>query len=603
MPPTQEPASGDSPPAWQRVFLIVFGSALMFHFWGAQPFGTLHDDTCYISTALGWLGELDAPPRGRALGASIMMVPYLVVSPDWMGAARVTPTLLSLLFLLLFHSFVARFAGAKLALPLSLAVLVSPGFLLSACNVMGEPILNLAIWCAVISWGRLSSRPAQVLLVGALIAAALSRSEGVVLTAAALLTLALPRVRRHPKTLAWLAGTGLLGLLWAASNEGIRVQLLGIARGISGTGSPFDYFASWADSFLRIIGERFLLSPGPGFWGGLLFCCLALVGWARLPNHGASLFLKIFVPLMGAALFLWPYPDTRYFLSLWPILVLLSARALPAKVQVAWAWGLVAVVTVVALPNLQRALPQQELRAAAKAKTFEWLSTQTDPSARLVSEFSCRYLLMTRRKNLKFSDLHGFPQLAQYAADHPHCFVVVENNPLLKNVQGNQYFTGLPRLYPWLEASPLATKVFSNGQDVIFQLKATPGLADSLREYWAVREQDLSQPEQLELAIVSLEKARQRTPGLPFLESHLAVLLLSQGRADEGVTLLEGVLRQYPFDLSSIYSLALADLSSGREDRGLKLIEEGIRTGKQFGERELTAKLEALRRDYLSRPK
>lgn len=587
---------------WECGLLVALGLLVMRYFWGANPLGVMHDDTCYMLTALGWLGEMsmDEAP-GRAIGPSLMVLPYLAIFPEATESARWVPTVLSLISLLLVYAQASRMLGAQLALPLTLGVLLSPAFLTSSCNVMGEPLLNFLIWISLLLTEQLDSHWKRVGLALCLLGAIFSRSEGIALSVAALVTLALPRVKRQPKLLIPIGVLGVAALGWFMADSGLRVHLAAIKLIYSRIGSPWDYTVGWWSIYFQIVGGKYLLATGAtGFsqFVGAAITLVAVVGWFRLPNQGSALFLKALIATLMAALFLWPYPGERYFLAVWPILLILSTLALPEKFRPFWCWGLIAVLALLALPRLHSAMNWQQKGLEHKERTFQWLGENTPQEARLLVEFPCRYHLLTRREPLPFNDQAGFADLIQHAAEQDEFYVVVENNALLRDVTGKQYFVGLPRMVPWLELYPGAELVHTNQAperreaDLIFRVQGDPRLKPVMADFTRALEVWEKNPEEAEAL---LRKAREESPQLlSFVDSNLATLLLQTGRGEEAKDLLGGVLSTYPCDLNSLLNLASYEAQQGDHDRARALLQAGIKLGRQWGERSVTQAMEQL---------
>lgn len=327
------------------LLVLVLGAGV----WEFFPPGVWHDDGVYVLTAralaqgdgLRYHGVVGTPLAGKfpPLFSAVLAGAWLV-SPEF-PANNVLLGGVNLLLLGVSAAVFLAFLIRCLALP-HLAALgvvtvawLSPALWRVALVPLSEPLflllLTLSFWAAL----RLERRPGGGALTLFLLAAGsvfYTRTIGVALLVAAILTLALKR--RNREALGLAAGSILLVLPWAMWSRIATASLPEPLRDTLGSYGGWwirqvmaepGAFVEFLPSKALLLGQQAsdLLAPtsaGIARWVGVPLLALALVGlWE---SRKVSITIPLTLLLTAGTLLVWPFQDIRLLVPYQPFLIL-----------------------------------------------------------------------------------------------------------------------------------------------------------------------------------------------------------------------------------------------------------------------------------------
>lgn len=583
------------------IALLVVGMSLILAFFNLKPFGMLHDDACYVRNALAWLGLLPPPDyRAHSVGASLAILPYLALFPESPAGSRNLFVVFSLAWVLLYYRCLLRMVDPRTAWLLALCIFLSPGFLLNASHVMGEPLLGILIWLSVSLASRSSNRATQGALLACGVSACFTRSEGVVLPLVIILWYLFERQFRN-------ALHYIFGLI---TSIGLINAVL-IERGPKyHQGQLLEYFHSlpqlsvypqlWVHKFLSNIGLTFLAGlPQEAPFSGwsliftVFFVTLAIAGWFRLGQPGSEVFVKVLAPCLLAALFFWPYLQPRHLLALWPILILCAALALPWKHRWKGVFALALYLGFVALPNLVRGQTLRHDINQDFLQTVRVLDEQSAKDTVIMTNMGCSYSVLTLKSTVDIPSTGSLPTLLLALESSGASYLVWEkNDATLTDVQGIPQVTNSATLSRWIGHASYFKTILSNSFATIYQFQPPYGFQQSYAEYSQAI--DLIHNNQTTQGQKLLESALDRTPDLPFAASALVEIHLESRQFKQARDLLEKLVHQYPFDLTSLYNLALVTAQLGEHERALGFATFGRQIAQDTGDQAMIQMFEAL---------
>lgn len=548
--------------------------------WACMPYypvGIFNDDARFVLRGyqiLGWEPSgpgdevgLYSPGHGLLLAAALA-----VAGPEDLEAVRWLPVLCMLAAAALLGLLARRWLPPLGALGVAACFLLNPvAATLGSTLLADPPWLALSLASLVLATRMEEGRPRLGYAVGLLAGAGvLFRPEGWIVPGALVLWLAgsrrwaaLPRV--------------LLGIAPPLAAQFLLSPLAHAAQ-VTGYGAGFGWILANAGSFLvglpRLLGAEYLGLPGSvATVGGAAFLALALVGLGRERPWSPLLLLAGGIL---AVQFVWPFPDARYLLLVWPCVVLLGGLA-PGRPERAVA--VAGVALLLTSPALLATVRTSSERAAVTGRwaSYAWLREHSDPQALTASPFAVRVRLLARRPSVQPQPAALWCQLLADACARKASFLFWEPAfQLRRDFQGRSQVELPARAELWMDSSSLVRPVAGTPWDRVYRIEVDrEAFLRAFELYLAAGRLDWNR--EAPRAERLLREALARVPDFPEAESSLALVLLQGGEARraEALRLLEGVVARYPVDVDSAYNLGLALAQAGRADEARAILESG----------------------------
>lgn len=573
--------------------LALIGLGLILAFWSFKPFGVLHDDAHYVRNALGWLGVVPpAPYRAHSVGPSVAVLPYLALAGTDLQWIRLVPTAFSVAWVVLFSICAARVVDRRVAWLLALCVFASPGFLLNAPNVMGEPILSFWIWSAVALAGLPASRGRDIAWWVCGVSACFTRSEGVALPFALAVWHILEGRRKQAMLYLGAVGLGLALINAVFIERGPKYHQLELTAYFKALPALETYPTLWLSKTVSVLGSTYLAGNSPdaprkivSTAAAVLLLVLSLPGWWRLRENTSARLVQVLAPCLLAGVFAWPWVQPRHLLALWPVLLLCAALAMPARGRIPCLAVLAVTLLVVAIPNLDQGRRSRQELNAGFLQTIDFLRNSTPRDATLLSNLDATYSLLTGRRVEIFNAEASYPELLLALHQKGQVYLVFEQvNATLKDVRGINNSTGGQQLREWLSHSPYLSAVCTNAAQTVYLFEPQPGYEQAYQKWVESHAAGLSLKERRAL----LESSLKLCPDLPFVNTALAQIDAEEGRLEPARSRLEIVVKRYPFDLSSLYTLVQVTHQLGENERAAQFATYGQELSVAQGDRAMS---------------
>lgn len=545
------------------------------------PIGAFNDDARFVLGGYRLLGWDPAYPDDEvghfSPGFAALLAGGLrLVGPERLDSLRWMSVGFMVLAAILLGLLARRWLSPAGSVGVAALFLFNPSATTLGSTLLADPAwLAMSLGAAVLAERALDGRPRLGYLVGLLAGAGvLFRPEGWIVPGSLVLWLAARR--RWPEL-----GRVALGLL-----PPVAVQVLLIpqshASQVSNFGEGFGWIPANALSFLaglpRTLGADFLGLPARvAPIAGSAVLALALAGLVRARRELFSPLLLLTAGIL-AVQFVWPYPDSRYLLLLWPALVLLGALAWPRRDLAAAV--LAAGAILLAAPSLAQAARTSQERAAVQGRwaSYEWIQQNTPPEARFMSMYAVVVRLRARRYCLEPQAADTWCQLLANACAEDISYLCWEPAYQLRQDFRGQRQARFP-LRPdlWMDSSTLVRRVTGTAWDRVYQIQVDR--REFLRAYRLyVTAARLDWSREAPRAQRLFRQALAIVPDFPEARAQLAVLILQGGGSRaEAIDLLEWVVAHYPVDLDSAYNLSLALAEDGRVDQARQVLQAGRR--------------------------
>ena len=598
--PPQERHPGVPIGLW-LAFLVV-GMAVLGLARGYFPVGAFNDDASYASQAYRFSsgGSLrielhpERPLDPYLPGSSLLLTPFAPIFPDPSDLRWVT-TFFMAAGALLFGLAAARGLKSGTGGGLIAALcLWNPVTLTHGSTLLAEPAFTLLVGLSAGLVSLRGNRPFSSageyglgFLLGFL---PVVRTEGLLVTA--LLLGLLWHVRgKVPWRVAAVSTLPLLcyrGLAWATRGAMEHQFHYGQLR---------DYFGG--RGLAEVVGQALIAQPAVvgsflgltgivGKLAGGLLIAVALLGlWrARAVPVAAA---WVLLPLLAAQL-VWPYPDPRYGITLWPALLIACAGLLSERSRLVF----LALLLLLTTPACLKALAVSAERASldeVRWSSYRWLADNTGPEEVLMTLFDARLRLRTGRPvvapsadSLQFADL-----LARACRLRVRYFLWEPGLSLRTDLFGQAQAALLPRPDLWMDASTLTQVVQKSDWDRVYRLEVDPGTY--LRAYAHYREALVSsEPEQDLIAALRLVD--------DFPEARVALArhwLDSEDTWEKGLQLLTFVHQQYAIDFEASALLGAELLKRARASQAGDIYLQAQERAEALGFPEQARRFEQLR--------
>jgi hypothetical protein len=435
---------------WSPVLALAVVGALYFPGIVAPGAGTFHDDGIYLVTAQG-LAEGDGY-RIVSLPDAELQTKYPPLFPISLAAVwRLAPEfpanlpvlrLLTVFWILLWCRFaylvLRRERDRPTALVIALLTLCSPWVYFLATSMMSEGLFAVLTWAALWEYLGYEDRPDEPagrrrLLLAAVLggAATLTRLLGVSLIGACFVALL---VRRRVRD----------ALVFAAVSAAVVTPWIAWTT-LAGSSGPDGYYTAanyWSWNLVTgfslaeaaIVAGRnlfffFFLTPGYlfGFFGWqstlllLALGLLTLTGLAARLRRGPNV-LDLFLLVYAVMVLLWPWPPTRFFAPLYPLILLyawsgvetvwriLQGGAPPGALLRRLIAGTALILAVAMLGASSLAVTRTGMIAPTPVchddwrefeRLFAWVEARTSKDAVLAANLDPALFLYTGRKALR----------------------------------------------------------------------------------------------------------------------------------------------------------------------------------------------------------
>ena len=386
-PPDRAGSGGDFPRwAWGLALALLLLHAVLA--WQTRTAGVTHSNDDALYALLGKQIEhlsyresfrVGAPLHGQyPPGWPALIAIANLASGHREGAAFALAMLLSTAALLLFFDVARRLLPAGLAVGVLAAAALNPSEVAFGGRLMSEAAYWF--WTSLTIWAMVRSKDSSRFLAlagGAALVAAFTRSIGVTLVGALLVTWAL---ERRWRAVGWLGGlSALLVGGWMIYTVQTHEAVVGrsymadaghFVQRVTGEGSQGSQVVSMIANRIReqVVGVIPAMMPLPRFNGTVLDNLLWLVVAVGCGLGGALALrrrlpaLVLYLVFYYGLLAIWPWAPRRFFIPIQPLVVLvlvLGAVSLAGRRREQLGWGaagalLVAVLSI-ALPQTLRA--------------------------------------------------------------------------------------------------------------------------------------------------------------------------------------------------------------------------------------------------------
>lgn len=573
-----------------------------------SPLGIFNDDACYLLNArrMTKTWEIVRRPFPFLPGYSMLLAFWLRILPAswgclplrWIGVvfmfASVVP--LGLLAMRRLHA-----PGTGLLL---LTFLLAPPTMIYASTVMADvPFTFLALFTLWVSSEIEALRGPRAWKVGLLVGglagfSMMVRGNGVALTAALVLGFSL--CRRWNVCGAIVAGTLAVQIPWQYFCILDKTAASPYSALLWDSATRLSALPSWVvQSAWRNfeVVARFFIWPGLVGHGLLsILSVLAALGTFRCwKRDGPSAWL-LFVPLSIVLQIGWPFADDRYYLAVWPLLLLLALQASP---RIPPALVLIPLL-VASLAGLRQAAvaastaPDESERWA----TYLWVDSHAPTDQSVMAIYAGRVVLIANRPHRVLETAIEPSQLIANMSRRDASYLILENlHELQADPTGHKWISMPPRIDLWLDRSSLMEKKFSTRWDAVYHRKVDAhAFLDAWTLYYdAVR---LSQGESWQTNRPRIQKKLEAClklqDDIPEARNLLAVLLLEKGDVDAGLRWLRREVRQYPVDVVAAMNLGQALCSQRRCEEGRAVLHDALMRARSFGLVDRAAQIQAL---------
>lgn len=572
-------------PLWEYVAMprrlwVFWGVALMLlagALWASRTFyqfGGFNDDACYVVGARNLLHsgrlltnyEQDGGAAAYLPGYSLLLLPLLAVGLVQYPFLQ----LYSLLFTLAGATFTMLLARRRLAtLPamlLGLSYVLTPTGLSMGTTVMSDIPFACLFMAALWLGGRPAPRWTMVGLLVSLVV--VIRLPGLALVGAFGLALLL---RRAWKELALLALGLVPGGMYTLASALLKSGAGQYATQVSDIYSQRSVFAQELIYWSHLPGHL-----GREYLGGpfsplvLLLFGLALVGIGKRRAAPETWAFLIFLGFCSV----WPYLEPRYWLPLWPLLLLLSLEAVPLRFQ-PWLLGLLLVLPLPAEVGRLQVGARQQVVWDQRRTAYAWIRQHTEPDAVLGGVMTCCLEYYTERKVRAPGKSPFFSFFLAGAVSQGADYLVLEPDDTLMSMEGVKYTQTPPHAAAWADSCPLLERVYESPQVRVYRIQPVAWrLEPAVLLFLGAQEQESR-----------LARSLQLCPDLTAARFKLALMKLADpGGREEGLALLREEVEQYPVDLQAALVLAGALRDQGQPEQAAEVARRALETARQLGE-------------------
>lgn len=557
--------------------------------------GMVNDDAAYLLSAFSLINHGRCPVCQQVLtqgqiyhiGWPLLMAPLVPFALDQVSWYQGLSLLLTLGSALLLGFMAKRSFGWLVGYLLAASFLVSTGCLLLSLSTLSEPLFAFQI-CALlwVSHGQKSLEP-KALAVTSLLSGwcVITRTEGVAVLAAVVGCFLL---RKKWGSAVVVVVTSLL--MRFLENQVIAQHSLHfgqVAEFFEGRMALWNYASSWGKQQLSLLSKCYLGSSAAGAQAVVfVLSLLVLAGWWRWWRNSPG-FGPWFGLALPAALFLWPYPQIRYWYALYPIWLLGLAFVLPKRGRVPL-FGFIIIGQLFFATN-----SRSELDPSGQNLYLALAATPTDSVVTCL--YDCRAHLLGHRRTASVGSVNSLAELLVFMATHQSRILLWERyGTLISDVKGESQGGFSPALDPWVERSPLLETLTQNPAGVIRQLKVPEQAL--LQAFDLYRESFLTPDAKARVAL--LDKCLQTVPHFPGAESLRALSAADVPGTDLKTICreLSDYVRRYPYDFPTIFNGLPVFERAGLPAEARALAEEGRREAVRLGfnaeARALTAYLE-----------
>ena len=536
----------------QRVQItLLVGVSLFLGWWSARllPVGTLNDDAAYYLMACEYAGLLDGPTvvgqlRGAyPFGYSVILAPFCWVFGGSVTLLRVFHLLVCVGICGLVTGIARRFVSPPVALGVGFLYLLHYQSVIISQGFYSETPLNAILFGALL-WEPVARKASlkQRLALGFMLGFGVHiRFPAILLVAA--IAIAWLLEKNYRETVEFLLGAGLVvgaGRAYSAWSEfraSLRIeQVKTFYQETSLWEAQYHFWLGFLE-----MGGNFLSAPAFRWVFGAAFLVAAMVGafrqGVRGPLGATILFIVFYVGLHSV----WPYRFDRYFLVLWPLMVLFILTLLNPKAQqicigciLVWSMGITSYRVATARPF-------------TNFDGYRWLAENAPKNARVLDPMHNTARYYTRLEAYPPVDTTAIPYYLLQASFHQAEFLVMRNRLVMQaTYTGRSPLEGHHRLLAFLNRSTLVKRIYADQTVVIFRIEVDALVF--IRAYQAYQrasqafaESDYERSKEL------LDKVLSLVGDFPEAEELLAGNYMQLKQPQKAIETLQGVSERYPF--------------------------------------------------------
>ncbi len=311
---------------------------------------------------------------------------------------------------------------------------------------------------------------------------------------------------------------------------------------------------------------------------GFLLLGLGLLGALAGGRKEGVLSTPTTVVVLVAPLTLWPYPDPRYWMAAFPLLLYTSGLLLSTTSRRVFYFvlllAMVAPVWKVFGVSAEHLSLDQE-----RWECYRWLREESGPTELVMTLSHLRLTLRTDRPAVPTPQAESFCDFLAQVCQRGVRYYHHDPSFRLKRDLWDRPQAQPFQPEPWLKACSFSPTVVATRWDSLYRFEMDPD--QYLTAYHHYRQAFGKSPEQAEQ---ELKKCLRLVDDFPEARVLLAWLWLQKaGSAADGVFLLETVHQQYPPYWAATRLLAEALEAQGRTDEASKVRAQGEQRARQLG--------------------
>jgi hypothetical protein len=291
----------------------------------------------------------------------------------------------------------------------------------------------------------------------------------------------------------------------------------------------------------------------------------AVVRWSAAPR----LYILFLVLFLGAHL-AWPYPEPRYFLAVWPLLLMLACRGLPDLWQILPPTLILASLAL-STPRLLQVVSEHRLVGSLMFRSCQWVSTNVPAGDVIATPVAYRMVLLTGHPSIAQQGANTWGEFMASVVARGASWVHFEYASTSRvDITGDTMLHQPPGLDQWMARSSwvqvgvVGPNLTGNDHpfDAVYRVVVDPGTyvaawSHFLRSGAATSDTDKE---------AELRAALHLLPDFPDARDRLAVILLVRSKTPppEALQILQDEVRAYPVDVRAGLMLSMALRAAGR---------------------------------------